>query len=165
MTDERIVMTENAPTKYEIEIPTEDHAGIQWEEHKMPAFCAVNKALVDFKHKEVFGWHLAIVIENNESTSDGQPTPEEKQVIDGFCNELAEQLKADNNAMFLARSMWNGCYQLFFRVFDPEVADAILQKVIDSEQQPREFQYHMEQDKEWKFAGHYLKPFMKTEGH
>lgn len=157
-------MTEQTPQKYDVEIPKEEHAGIQWEEHKMPAYCSVNKALVDFQPKEVFGWHLAIVIENNESESNGQPTAEEKEIIDRFCGELAILITAESNAMFLARSTWNGCYQLFFRVFDPEVADAVLQKVINSDDQPREFQYHMEHDKEWKFAGNYLKPFMNTDG-
>jgi hypothetical protein len=157
-------MSEQTPQKYDVTIPAEELSGIQWEEHKMPAYCAVNKALVDFQPKEVFGWHLAIVIENNESLTNGQPTPEEKAVIDKFCLDIADLVKVDNNAMFLARSMWNGCYQLFFRIYDPEVADAILQKLINEDNNPREFQYHMEHDKEWKFAGNYLKPFMNTEG-
>lgn len=157
-------MTEQSPKQYNVVIPTEDYAGIQWEEHKMPAYCTVNKALVDFQPKEVFGWHLAIVIENNDTLTNGQPTEEEKAIIDAFCVEIASLVTADQNAMFLARSTWNGCYQLFFRVFDPEVADGILQKLIQEERQPREFQYHMEHDKEWKFAGNYLKPFMNTEG-
>lgn len=157
-------MTEQAPQKYNVVIPKEEYAGLRWEEHKMPAICSVNKALVDFQPKEVFAWHLAIVIENNESQTDGLPTEEEKPVIDQFCAEIASLVTADKNAMVLAKSSWNGCCQFFFRVFDPEIADEKLQALIKSESQPREFQYHMEHDKDWKFAGHYLKPFINTEG-
>ncbi len=156
MTDEKI-------TQYDVEIPKEEHGSLHWEEHKMPANCSVNKALAHFKHKEVFGWHLAIVIECEEQLTTGQPTPEEKELIDRYCGELASHLTKENNALFLAKSMWNGCYNLFFRVFDPYVSDDYLKSVIENASNPRELEYHMEQDKEWKFTKHYLTPFERTE--
>ncbi|GAA3921664.1 DUF695 domain-containing protein [Litoribacillus peritrichatus] len=156
MTDEKI-------TQYDVSIPKEEHGSLTWEEHKMPAYCSVNKALAHFKHKEVFGWHLAIVIECEAQLTTGQPTPEEKEIVDKFCGALVTKLTEENNALFLAKSTWNGCYNLFLRVYDPYVADDYLKSVLEQETNPREMEYHMEQDKEWKFAQHYIKPFEKTD--
>jgi hypothetical protein len=65
------------------------------------------------------------------------PTNVEVSVLDRFGDEFDENLKADGNALFLARITWNGTRQFLYRVYDPEVANRYLTDLIEENASPR----------------------------
>jgi hypothetical protein len=145
--------------EYRVVIPKELHAILQWEDEGLPAVCVVNQALANFEPKVVFGWHLSIILEFAHTGNNGMPTDDEKQVLDEYGGVLDANLKANGNALFLARITWNGTRQLLYRVYDPEVANEYLTGVIKDQSQAREFDFRMEHDEAWKFAKYYLSKF------
>jgi hypothetical protein len=116
----------------------------------------VNQSLTNFEPKVVFGWHLSIILACNQLADNGMPTQDEKLVLDQFGDELDRHLKADGNAVFLARITWNGTRQLLYRVYDPEVASEYLMGFINAETQVRDFDFRMEHDEIWELAKSYL---------
>jgi hypothetical protein len=58
--------------------------------------------------------------------------------------------------LFLARVTYDARRELIWRVRDPEIADSIVQKILRTRDYPREFDYHMEEDRQWQKASWYL---------
>jgi hypothetical protein len=88
-------------------IPDELFGVLEWDEEGLPAICAVNQTIANFEPKAVFGWHLSIIVELSEVAGNGMPTAEEKEVVDALGTLLNAKIKADGNALFLARITWN----------------------------------------------------------
>ena len=65
-------------------------------------------------------------------------------------------IKANDNALFLARVTHDARRELIWRVRDPEIADSIIQKILRIRDYPREFDYRMEEDQQWQKASWYL---------
>ena len=84
------------------------------------------------------------------------PSQAEHQVVDPFGDVLDSAFKGDDldkpNALLLARITWNGTRELIYRVFDPESANHYLTKVIETGTHPKQLDYRMEHDLEWKLA-------------
>jgi hypothetical protein len=78
------------------------------------------------------------------------PSQEETDIVDPFCAQLDEEIKAGGNALFLVRETWNKTRRLVWMVYDAEVAHQHLQYIIDNHRHPRPFVYRMEVDSEWK---------------
>ena len=116
----------------------------------------VNTSLKDFEPKEVFGWHLSLIIDFEELIENGMPSEDERLIVDPFCDKLDEEIKAGGNALFLLRETWNKTRRLVWRVYDPEIADQHLKYILEYKQYPREFDYYMEQDLNWDNANWYL---------
>ena len=148
--------------KYRVVIPDEVFAVREWQDEGLPAICVVNQGLANFEPKVVFAWHLSIILKCQELRENGMPSPEEKRIIDQFGDKLAGQLKADGNALFLARITWNATRQLLYRVYDPEVANEFLTDLISSESYIRDFDFRMEQDEAWELAAWYLTHWQDT---
>lgn len=142
--------------EYRVVIPDEVFAILQWEDEGLPAICVVNQSLANFEPKVVFGWHLSIILSCDQLNDNGMPTSDEVQVLDRFGDELGDHLKADGNAVFLARITWNGTRQLLYRVYDPDVANEYLMGLIDAGCHLREFDFRMEHDEAWEFGKYYL---------
>jgi hypothetical protein len=122
---------------YEVVIPYEVYAVLEWQEDDLPAVCIVNQSLAAFEPKIVFAWHLSIIVECADLAENGMPTNVEVSVLDRFGDEFDENLKADGNALFLARITWNGTRQFLYRVYDPEVANRYLTDLIEENAAPR----------------------------
>lgn len=119
----------------------------------------VNWALVEFQPKEVFGWHLSIIIKFEDLIDNQMPSQADRDVVDPFGDQLDTELKGDPshpNALFLARMTWNGTREVIYRVHDPEVANELLQTMIREESYPREFDFRMEGDPTWELARWHL---------
>lgn len=129
----------------------------------LPAVVIVNRALLSFAHLDVFPWHLACTIEAEELAEKGMPSPEESEILLEIGDKIEEALLG-YNALFLARSTWDGLRTLVFRVHNPDVADATLKTLIAQEQR-RPWEYHMESDPGWEGAGIYFQMFAGAEGH
>lgn len=146
--------------EYRVIIPDEYYSLLEFRQEDLPGVAVINTALASFEPKEVFGWHLSIIIELNDLIDNGMPSKSEVSVIDDFGDFLDGKIKGENkekpNALFLARITWNATRELIWRVCDPEITNEFLQDIIKNGSPAREFDYRMEWDEEWKHAEWHL---------
>ncbi len=148
--------------KVNVWFPDESFISIDYTYEGHPAFAIINESLRQFEFKDVFGWNLSIIIDLIDVDENGIPSSEEVQVIQDFCEYLEKLFNAGwekPNALFLSREHCNGESHVIWRVYDAEKVEAVLQKIIESKQHPREFDYEMEYDENWKLAEWYLQDF------
>lgn len=141
-----------------IVLPEESYTLIEYKQDGLPCIAAVNSGLLDFEHKEIFHWHLSVIIDFEDIVENGMPSEEEREIVDPFCAKLDEEIKAGGNALFLVRETWNKTRRLVWMVYDPEIAHQHLQYIIEHYKHPRPFDYRMEEDFEWEQPEWYLKP-------
>ena len=121
----------------------------------LPEVLAINDALLYFVERQIFPWHLRVTLNARQLVENGMPSPEESELLFALGDEIEEvvvggRTKYDaQNALFLARSTWNGTRELTYQVHDPEIAHAALQKLLASKQWPRSWEYEMTHDPEW----------------
>jgi hypothetical protein len=146
--------------EFNVNIPEESFSVFQMERDDVPGVVVVNTALRKFEPKAVFGWHLSLSMALEQVVEKGLPVPDERKVADAFFETLDAIVKGPfgekPNALLLARITWNGIRQLVWRVYDPEVSHESLSALIDSGDYPREFNYQMEYDLDWKYAQWFL---------
>ncbi|MGY3265557.1 DUF695 domain-containing protein [Lysobacter sp. HA35] len=145
-------------TTVTIEVPDPHYTLFNATREGLPEVVSVNDALLAFRHIEIFPWHLEVTIEAHELADQGMPTPEESHLL----FEIADEIEAEvvgYNALFLARSTWNGLRQLLFQVHDPEVAHQALQALLNSRKHERPWEYRMHHDPSWTDAGYVFKLF------
>ncbi|MCR9093288.1 MAG: DUF695 domain-containing protein [bacterium] len=143
----------------QIALPDERYTLIEYEVQRKPAVATVNSALVGFAHRDIFRWHLSLIVDFSDLIENDMPSESEREIVDAFGDELDAGLKAPPelpNALFLARMTWNGTRQLLYRIYDPEQANAYLQSVIAEKKHPRPIDYRMEDDPEWRHAKWFL---------
>jgi len=137
-----------------IEIPEPRYTLLDGKRDELPEVLVVNGALRDLEHPEIFAWHLEVIIEASDLAEQRMPTPAESKVLNALGDEIEEAL-VGYNAIFLARSTWNGFRELVYRVYDPEVANATLQAMTEGEN-ARPWQFEMRHDPEWSEANWFL---------
>lgn len=147
--------------EYNVIIPTEIYRFVDFRQEDLPGVAAINEALVTFEPQAVFSWHLSVMIECEDIILNGMPSQAERDVIDPYGDLLDAALKGDNadkpNSLFLACITWNKTRELIYRVFDPEPANQYLVSVIEAKTHPRQFDYRIDHDPEWKLAEWHLK--------
>lgn len=139
-----------------IVLPEEEFTLIKFKEDNLPCIATVNSGLKDFEHKDIFRWHLSVIIDFKEIVENGMPSEEEREIVDPFCDQLDDEIKAGGNALFLVRETWNKTRRLVWMVYDPEIAHQHLQYIIEHHKHPRPFDYRMEEDIDWKQPEWYL---------
>lgn len=139
-----------------IVLPEERYTLIEYKRDNLPCIAAINSGLLDFEHKEIFHWHLSVIIDFKDIVENGMPSEEEREIVDPFCDKLDEEIKAGGNALFLVRETWNKTRRLVWMVYDPEIAHQHLQYIIEYRRHPRPFDYRMEEDFEWSKPESYL---------
>ena len=137
-------------------LPEEEYTVMEWTQDDMPCVAVLNSALKGFEPREVFSWHLSVILDFEDLVENGMPSPAERDIVDPFCDKLDEEIKAGGNALFLVRETWNATRRLVWRVYDPEIAHQHLQYIVDHHRHPRPFDWRMEQDIEWEEAKWYL---------
>ncbi|OOF14459.1 DUF695 domain-containing protein [Salinivibrio sp. PR919] len=137
-------------------LPEEEYGILEWKEDGLPCIAVLNSALKKFEPKAIFSWHLSLIIDFEDIVENGMPSVSEREIVDPFCDKLDEEIKAGGNALFLVRETWNETRRLVWRVYDPEIAHDHLQFILNHHRYPRPFDYHMEQDMEWKQAQWYF---------
>lgn len=142
-------------------LPDEVYTLMQWDMEGLPVVCMVNSGLKDFEPKEIFAWHLSVIIEFEDLILKGMPSDEEREIVDPFCDQLDEDIKAGGNALFFARETWNGTRRLVWRVYDPDIAHDHLQYLVDNFRHPRPFSWEIIRDVEWEQAKWYLDELSK----
>ena len=152
-------MTDNSVT---IEIPEPHFSLFNATREGLPEVIVVNDALLSFQHTDIFAWHLVVTLEAADLVEQRMPSPEESTILFGIGDKI-ERAVVGYNALFLARSTWNGFRQIAFRVYDPEVANATLQALIKDEQS-RPWEFKMQGDPDWSEAGFYFQLFPLASG-
>ncbi|BBM00678.1 DUF695 domain-containing protein [Microbulbifer sp. GL-2] len=137
-------------------LPEESYTLIEYKQDDLPCIAAVNSGLLGFEHKDVFRWHLSVIIDFEELIDNGMPSEEERAIVDPFCDQLDQEIKAGGNALFLVRETWNKTRRLVWMVYDPEIAHQHLQYIIEHHRHPRPFDYRMEEDTDWEQPEWYL---------
>ncbi|MDR0322169.1 MAG: DUF695 domain-containing protein [Treponema sp.] len=134
-------------------IPKEEYSIFEFSRENLPAIMVMNNSLSDFKPKDAFPWHLSIIIQFDTLIDNGMPAQSETDLSIPFEENIDVQLKGTDenkpNALFLARKTWNGIRELIYRVHDPEMANNVLQNIIENKTYSKEFEYNMELDKKW----------------
>lgn len=148
---------------YRVYIPDEHYTLLKFEQDNLPGIASINTGLKGFEPKVVFEWHLSIIIDFEELIENGMPSPKEQQVLETFEEELQALITGVNpekpNALYLGRITWNATRQILWRVYNPELVNEELQKIIEQKSYPRRFDYRMESDKEWKLTEWHLQDF------
>jgi len=142
-------------------IPEPSFTVVQRKDEDAQVYAAVNTTLAPLKkaQRDLFTWQLSVILELQTEDDEGLTLPDEAKEIEPFCQQLDTDLRSDGNAIPLARITWRKTRELLFRVYNPVVADELIKKVIESENNPRPFSYSIEPDENWKLTDIYLKQF------
>ena len=148
--------------EFRVIIPEEEeYQIIEFKQESLPGIGVINLSLVEFEPKEVFSWHCSIIIDFENLIENGMPKNEDVLKAEKFEDYLDKNIKGENkekpNALFLGRITWNKTRELIWRVFDPEITNNLLDKIIKEENYPFQFDYRIDNDTEWKLAEWHLK--------
>ena len=153
-----------------IEIPEEHYTLFDATREGLPEVIVVNDALLKFEHRDLFAWSLRIRLEAEVLADQGMPTPDESahlfevgDVIEANLLGTRTALGA-RNALFLARSTWNGLRELYYQIHDPDIADAVLKQMIATHDGSRQWEYRMSHDAQWTEAGWIFRLFPLANG-
>ncbi|NWK57782.1 DUF695 domain-containing protein [Verrucomicrobiaceae bacterium N1E253] len=146
--------------EYRVLLPEEHFQLVEFRQEDLPAIGVINSALQEFEPKEVFSWHLSVIIDFEGLIDNGMPSQAERDILEPWEDQLDSEFKGFDpekpNALFLARITWNGTRQLIYRVFDPEQVNEFLQSIIASGRSLRPFDYRIDPDEDWKLTEWYL---------
>ncbi|MDA3963492.1 MAG: hypothetical protein PF961_22130 [Planctomycetota bacterium] len=143
----------------EVRIPRTVPCPIEFEHEGVTGVGIINAGLVDFEPRAVFGWQLSILSFFETLDDAGMPLEADRAALDAWEDGLAKQLRGAGerpNALWFGRITWRGTQELMYRVYQPELADAVVRAVIDSEAQPLPFEYRIDPDEAWSLAQWHL---------
>jgi hypothetical protein len=132
------------------------HTLIRFRQRDLPGFATVNSALKEFEPKIAFSWHLSVLVSCVQLVENQLPSPDELNLLYEFEDKLDPLIKANGNALFLARVTHDGLREIIWRVHDPEAANSVLRGILNTKDYPREFEYRMNEDPRWEKTVWYL---------
>ena len=148
------------PNEVKVTFPEEAFSTMNFKQDDLPGVGVVISSLNNFAHKEIFAWHLSLVIYYDDLIENGMPSIKEREITDPFCDHLEELLKGENankpNGLFLGRITWNATRELVWKIYDPEITDKELKRIIETDEHPRQFDYKMEADPKWELSKWFL---------
>ena len=146
--------------EYHVVIPDESFQLVKFRQEDLPGIGVINSALRSFQPKEVFSWHLSIMVQLEGMLDNGMPSREERDALEPWEEDMETIFKGAEsqkpNALFLARITWNSTRELIYRVFDPEPVNSFLQETIKTKEYVRPFDYRIDPDDQWKLADWHL---------
>lgn len=141
-------------------IPDADWVLVRFLQEDHEGIARVNRALADFAHRDIFPWHLSLLLRLEAEGENGMPSADEMTRLEAFERRLDRDLallaSPKPNALPLAVITWHGTRELIYRVHDPERADGVLREIIESKAHPRPFDYRMDDDRDWAKATWHL---------
>ena len=137
-------------------IPAEVHTLLEFRQRDRPGFATANTALRGFERKAAFSWHLSVLICCDDLVENRLPSANEQKVLYEFEDRLASFITTDGNALFLARVTHDARREIIWRVHEPEALHSVLKEILASKDYPREFDYRIESDPEWRKTEWYL---------
>jgi hypothetical protein len=132
------------------------HTLIEFRQRDLPGLATVNSALKEFEPKIAFSWHLSVLISCVQLIENRLPSADEQNLLYEFEDKLDRLIKAEGNALFLARVTHDAQREIIWRVHDPEVANSVLRGFLRTKDYLREFDYRMDEDPRWKKTLWYL---------
>ena len=157
-------------TEVRIVLPEPHFTLLDVQRSGQPEVLVVNDALRSFAATDIFPWHLCITLQAEELVENGMPARSESELLFVIGDEI-ENVVLDGrtghdsqNALFLARSTWNGIRELSYQVHDPEIAHRALQTLLQSRTWEREWDYRMEIDQAWSRATNLFQLFPRAGG-
>ncbi len=146
--------------EFRVIIPDENYQILKFNQDELPGIAVINKSLVNFEPKEVFNWHCSVMVHFNQLIENGMPDLTDRTTVEEFEDWLDDEIKGENkekpNALFLGRITWNKTRELIWRIYQPEVTNTILNKLIETKDYELPFDYRIDQDNEWKLAKWHL---------
>ncbi len=142
-------------------LPEPSFVLIQREDEGAPVYAAVNKSLASFDAtaRQLFSWQLSLILELQTEDASGMTLSHEAKAIEPFCLQLESDLLSAGNAVPLARITWRKTRELLFRVYNPVIANDLIESIIAAESNPRPFSYAIDPDDTWTMAKVYLHQF------
>lgn len=137
-------------------IPMEVHTLLEFRQRDRPGFANVNTALRGFEPRVAFSWHLSVLICCDDLVEHRLPSADEQKVLYEFEDRLASFITVGGNALFLARVTHDARREIIWRVHEPGVLHSALNEILASKNYPREFEYRIENDPEWRKTEWYL---------
>jgi hypothetical protein len=137
-------------------IPDEVHTLREFRQRDLPGFATINAALRGFEPKLAFSWHLSVLLQCVDLIENRLPSPDEQKTLYEFEDKLDGLIKANGNALFLARVTHDAHRELIWRVHDPEAVNSVIQNIVRAKNHPREFDWRIEDDHGWQKASWYL---------
>ena len=65
-------------------------------------------------------------------------------------------IRANGNGLFFARVTHDALREIIWRVHDPEPANSVLHGILQARDYPREFEYRIDEDRNWEKTRWYL---------
>lgn len=149
------------PDEVRVFFPNNVYSTVDFIQDDLPGIGVITSSLKDFKHREIFGYHLSIILYYEDLIENGMPSIKEREETDPFCDSLEELFKGENsdhpNGLFVGRFTWNKTRELIWKIHDPEIADKELKRIIETSDHPRPFEYKMEADENWELSKWHLR--------
>ena len=148
-----------SPHDIRIVIPEASWLVAKFRQEDLPGIAVINSALKEPAIRPVFRWHLSLMMHYKDLIQNGMPSQEERNLTEPFCDQAELEMSGDStkpNALMLARITWNGTRELIWRVFDPKMANGLLQQYLKPNAHPRPIDYRMDDDPSWKLAAWHL---------
>lgn len=158
-------MLEEKNLEIKVIIPKEHYELVHSSRYGLPAILVINSSLRLFKERSVFGWTCQIVVYFNELADNRMPTHGEATLVLNFFDKLNALIKGNEhhpNALFVSRCINDGALNAIWQVNDPKITEQQLQNIIDNKTYPREFDYKIEYDEDWKGIDWFLQDFVNS---
>ena len=143
-------------TEYTVTLPRPRSIVLAFHQDGLPGVATINAALQEIEHKVVFRWHLSVLVEAEGRSPHALPESYEQAAILDVQAQIAASVEADGQALWLARIVHNGAWELLWRVHDARQAQASLNALIDAKDHLRPFSYKLQDDPTWPLAHDYL---------
>ena len=112
-------------------------------------FIMANFGYKDYKFKSDYPWFLWIEIMTKDKNANGHPTDDEAEVLNKVEDLIDAELKKACTAHYIGRTTLNGSRELLYYLDDPENANPVLQRLVNDPTPIREFEYTIEEDRDW----------------
>ncbi len=121
-------------------------------------FITANYAYKDYKFKADYPWFLRIEIEVKDKNANGHPTSDEAEFLNQMEDLIDAELKKVCSSHYIGRTTLNGLRELLYYVDNPEKANTVLQRLVSDPNPIRQFEYTIEEDKDWDKVDYILNP-------
>jgi hypothetical protein len=121
-------------------------------------FITANYAYKNYKFKADYPWFLWIEIETKDKNENGHPTNSEAKFLNQMEDLIDAELRKVCVSHYIARTTLNGSRELLYYVDDPEKVNPVLQRLVSDPNPIRQFQFKMEEDKDWNNVDYILNP-------
>lgn len=130
-----------------------------------PIIMVINTPYVGFEHRDVFQWVLEIKVFVREEEGGGLPSVAEAAILHEFEDAIRDAINLNDekpNAVYVLHETDRDLRTIFFVVYDPEVANNALQKMLDEKRFALPWQFRMEADQDWKAMEFHFKKYIEA---